>query len=187
MNKKRKEENVLFSSKVGCFMGKKLIAAAVFMLAALTSGFCGNFSFQIVQKDESLTDVCESTLVIEDEILNYFFDQGEIVSNVPAAVSNDDAQDEKFYTDSYNEAVDGTVDKFCFIKLFFTGGGQENQKPSIGTLKKISWKLVSVKTGKVIEESSSAVKKEITETDNANVREFAADFANHLKKVMSSR
>lgn len=168
-------------------MGKKLVAAAMVVFAAISSGFCGSLSFQILQKDECLNEVCESALVIEDEILNYFFDQGYIVSNVPAAVSNSEEQDRKFYTDAYNEAVDGAVDQFCLIKLYFTGGGQENQKPSIGTMKKISWKLISLRTGNVLEESSTTVTKEITQTENANVREFAADFAMHLQKIIKSK
>ncbi len=165
-------------------MGKKLAAAALVMFAAITSGFCGSLSFQILQKDESLSDVCESALVIEDEILNYFFEHGYIVSNVPAAVSKNDEEDRKFYTDAYNEAVDGTVDQLCIIKLYFNGGERENLKPSVGTMQKISWKIVSVRTGKVLEESSSAVKEEITQTENANVRDFAIDFAMHLQKVI---
>lgn len=168
-------------------MGKKLACCAILVLAAISSGFCGSLSFQLLQKNESLNEVCESVLVIEDEILNYFFEQGVIVSNVPAAVSESDEQDRKFYTDAYNEAVDGTVDQFCQVKLYFTGGGQENQKPSIGTLKKISWKLVSVRTGNVIEESSSQVTKEITQNEDANVREFAADFAMHLQKMIKTK
>lgn len=168
-------------------MGKKLIAAAAFMLSAITYGFCGSLSFQIIQKDESLTNVCESALVIEDEILNYFFEQGYIVSNVPAAVSKDDAEDKKFYTDGYNEAVDGSLDQFCQIKLYFTGGEQENQRITIGTMKKITWKIVSLRTGKVLEESSSEVDKKITQDEEANVRQFAADFAMHLQKVIKQK
>ena len=168
-------------------MGKRLITAACFMFLALTSGFCGSLSFQILQKDESMNDVCESALVIEDEILNYFFDNGFIVSNVPAAVSNSEAEDEKFYKDSYNEAVNGTVDQFCLVKLYFTGGAEENQRVSIGNMKKISWKIVSIRTGKIIEEASTAVEKKISMNEEANVRNFAADFAMHLHKVIKQK
>ena len=57
------------------------------------SGFCASVSFQIVQHNDSMSSVCNSVLVIEDEILNSFFNSGYIVSNSPAARSSSAAQD----------------------------------------------------------------------------------------------
>lgn len=181
IDKKKKE------TEMGCSMGKKLLVAVSLFFAAIAQTFAGSLSFQILQKNESLSEVCESALVIEDEILNYFFEHGFIVSNVAAAVSDTDAQDEKYFKDSYNEAVEGAVDNFCLIKLYFTGGAEENQRVSVGTIKKIGWKLVSLKNGEVLEDSSRAVKQDITYDEEANVREFAADFASYLHKLIKQK
>ncbi len=168
-------------------MGKKFLVAVFTIIASISFVNAESLSFQILQKDESLNEVCESSLVIEDEILNYFFEHGFIVSNVPAAVSNTNAQDEKYFKNSYNEAVEGTVENFCLVKLYFTGGAEENQKVSIGNMKKISWKIVSIRTGKVLEDSTTKVQQNISHDEEANVREFAADFATHLHKIIMQK
>ena len=165
-------------------MGKKNLMAACVMTAAVAASFAKSLSFQILQKNDSLNNVCESALAVEDEILNYFFENGYIVSNIPAVVSKNDAQDLKLYNDAYNEAVSGTVDEFCFIKLYFIGDEKANGKVSLGNMKKISWKLVSVKTGNILEESSSEIKAGISQNEAANVRNFASEFALHIQKVI---
>ncbi len=168
-------------------MGKKNLLAAFVLFAAAAASFAKSLSFQILQKNDSLNSVCESALAVEDEILNYFFENGCIVSNVPAAVSKSDAQDLKFYNDAYNEAVNGTVDQFCLIKIYFTDDEKENGKISLGNMKKISWKVVSVKTGNILEDSSSEVKAGISQNEAANVRDFASEFAMHIQKVINQK
>lgn len=168
-------------------MGKKNLMAAFVMTAAVAASFAKSLSFQILQKNDSLNNVCESALAVEDEILNYFFENGYIVSNIPAVVSKNDAQDLKLYNDAYNEAVSGTVDEFCFIKLYFIGDEKANGEVSLGNMKKISWKLVSVKTGNILEESSSEIKAGISQNEAANVRNFASEFALHIQKVIKQK
>lgn len=168
-------------------MGKKNLLAALVVFAAAAASFAKSLSFQILQKNDSLNSVCESALAVEDEILSYFFENGYIVSNIPAAVSKGSAQDLKFYNDAYNEAVNGTVDDFCLIKIYFTGDEKQNSEISLGNMKKISWKIVSVKTGNILEDSSSEIKTGISQNEAANVRNFASEFALHIQKVISQK
>lgn len=179
---KKRNENC-----VGCFMGKKNLLATVIFFAAVAASFSKSLSFQILQKNDSLNSVCESALAVEDEILSYFFENGYIVSNIPAVVSKSDAQDSKFYNTAYNEAVDGMVDDFCLIKIYFTGDEKDNSTVSLGNMKKISWKVVSVKTGNVLEDSSSEIKTGISQNEAANVRNFASEFAMHIQKVINKK
>lgn len=168
-------------------MGKKNLMAVFALFLAAAASFAKSLSFQILQKNDSLNTVCESALAVEDEILGYFFENGYIVSNIPAAASASDAEDFKLYSDAYNEAVNGTVDDFCFIRIYFTGDEKENGKVSLGNMKKISWKVVSVKTGNVLEDSSSEIKAGISQNEAANVRNFASEFAMHIQKVINQK
>ena len=61
-------------------MGKKTLLALFAGVFLGANGFCSSLSFQVLQHNDSLNDVCESALVIEDEILSYFFDKGFIVT-----------------------------------------------------------------------------------------------------------
>lgn len=169
------------------FMGKKLILAIAFVFAGLSNAFCASLSFHVIQHNDSLNDVCDSALVIEDEILNYFFDAGYIVTNVPACISKSEDQDKKFYQNGYNEAASGSFDEFVQIKLYFTGSEEENKKVALGNMKKISWKVVQTATGKVLDEGTQDVVVDVAIDSEKNVREFANEFAYHLNKVLGKR
>ena len=54
-------------------------------------------------------------------------------------------------------------------------------------MKKISWKVVSVVTGKILEEDSQNVETEVAADNEKNVRNFANEFAVHLNKVLVKR
>ena len=157
-------------------MGKKTLLALFAGVFLGANGFCSSLSFQVLQHNDSLNDVCESALVIEDEILSYFFDKGFIVTNVPASVSKSDEQDKKFYQNGYNEAAGGSFDDFVQIKLYFTGDEKQNSKIALGNMKKISWKVVS-----------QDVETEVAADNEKNVRNFANEFAVHLNKVLVKR
>lgn len=168
-------------------MGKKILLTVILGLITAWSGFCSSLSFHVIQHNDSLNNVCESALVIEDEIMNYFFNAGYIVTNVPACISKSEEQDLKFYQNGYNEAANGAFDEFIQIKLYFTGSEEENIKVALGNMKKISWKVVQTTTGKVLEEGNQDVTVDVAVDSEANVREFASDFANHLNKVLGKR
>ncbi len=168
-------------------MGKKVMLALVAALFGAASGFCGSLSFHVIQHNDSLSEVCESALVIEDEILNYFYDAGYIVTNVPASVSKSDEQDKKLYQNGVNEAAGSAFDKFVQIKLYFTGDETQNTAVALGNMKRISWKVVSVRTGAVLEEGAQEVTTDVAVDNEKNVRKFAGDFAVHLNKVLAKR
>ncbi|MEE1213277.1 MAG: hypothetical protein UHO11_12410 [Treponema sp.] len=168
-------------------MVKRFLAALVFSVACISGSFGRSLSFQVVQHNDSLNEVCSSALVIEDEILNFFYDAGYIVTNVPAAVSKSEEQDVSFYQKGFNDASDGSFDDFVLIKLYFTGSEDENKKVSLGNMQKLSWKVVSTKNGTVLEEGCTGVEKEVLADNEKNVREFASEFAVHLNNVLRKR
>ncbi|MBQ1628939.1 MAG: hypothetical protein II098_07250 [Treponema sp.] len=168
-------------------MIKRFMTALIFMAVSLSGTFASSLSFHVVQHNDSLSEVCKSALVIEDEILNYFFDAGYIVTNIPACISKSDEQDKSFYQKGYNEAADGSFDEFVQIKLYFSGTEVENSQVCLGNMRRIGWKVVSVSNGSVLEEGSSKVEREVISDNEANVREFANEFAVHLNKVLKKR
>ena len=71
--------------------------------------------------------------------------------------------------------------------MYFTGDEKQNTKIALGNMKKISWKVVSVVTGKILEEDSQDVETEVAADNEKNVRNFANEFAVHLNKVLVKR
>ncbi len=168
-------------------MVKRFLAALVFSAVCISGSFGRSLSFQVVQHNDSLNEVCSSALVIEDEILNFFYDAGYIVTNVPAVISKSEDQDVVFYQKGFNDASDSSFDDFVLIKLYFTGTEEENRQISLGNMQKIGWKVVSTKNGKILEEGCTGVEKEVLADNEKNVREFASEFAVHLNNVLRKR
>ena len=166
----------------GVDMGKRILAVAAALFVG-TMGFCASVSFQIVQHDESLNDVCLSTFVIEDEILNSFYGSGHIVSNVPAAMSSSQSQDNTLWSQGYKEAADGFFDNFIQVHLYLNAASSSNQA-SLGIIKKVTWKVASIASGQTIDEGSKTVVAPKQKDSEENVRGFADELASYLQKAI---
>lgn len=132
---------------MGCKMGKckKQLIFVLFMFCV----FCcygGQISIQVVQYDKAQKNVTEKSLVIEDELLTGFFENGYIVTNSPATISNSKGTDQKCFGIGMNDAYNGCSDFFVQVKLIYDGEKSD--------LKKVDWTLYSVITGEKIEDNS---------------------------------
>lgn len=134
-------------------MGKLKKLSFILVFQCLSSFcFAKQLCFQIVQHDAAAKEVTEQSFVIEDEVLNNFFDYGFIVTNSNATVSNSQIQDEKLFQTGIKDAFDGFSDIFIQIKLFYEQPKQNFSENS--ELKNIDFLVASAKTGKKIAENS---------------------------------
>ena len=79
-------------------MGKlKKLMLFLLCISLSTVAFAKQITIQIIQHDITTDTVEESSLVVEDQLLDGFFDNGFIVSNTPASVSNSEVQDLTFF------------------------------------------------------------------------------------------
>ena len=111
-------------------------------------GFCcyaGQISIQVVQHDKIQKNLSENSLVIEDELLTGFFENGYIVTNSPAMTSDSKGSDEKCFSIGMNDAFNGYSDYFVQIKLYYDGEKSD--------LSKVNWTLYSVSTGEKLEDN----------------------------------
>ena len=150
--------------------------------------FCGTFcfanqiSFQIVQHDESLDSVSEDSMIIEDSVLNNFFEFGYIVTNSDAAISESVAQDEKLYKIGQGDAFNGFSDFFIQIKLYYERTEETLSKNS--DLYQIDFSITSVKTGKKIAaKTMSDIKIDRTKKNN-NLAKVSSDLVNEINKAL---
>lgn len=159
---------------------------------ALCSAFlCGvccwgtDISFQVVQHNDVLDTVCEQTLVIEDQILDYFFDLGDIVTNEPA-VAAVPADAENLWRTAYAFAVTGGADYFVELRLFYrSSSSRDPAYLSLNDLERVQWTIADVKTGKKIAEAKTKVRKPASgKTDASGVKEFAASIADAMRKAI---
>lgn len=130
---------------------KKLIVLVV-MLTCSSLCFAKQISFQVVQHDESASKITEQSLVIEDEILNKFFDYGFIVTNSNAAISTSESMDNVLFKNGIGEAFNGYSDYFVQISLYYTRTDETTTENS--DLKSVNVSIANAKTGVKIADTS---------------------------------
>ena len=157
------------------------LLVAVFLARSLC--FANQISFQIVQHDDSADNVTEDSLVIEDTVLNTFFEYGYIVTNSDAAISDSESQDERLYKIGSGDAFNGFSDYFIQIKLYYERTEQTLSASS--DLYKIDFTIASAKSGvKIAEKSLDNIK--IDRTKKNNLTKVSADLVYQINKALKA-
>ena len=168
--------------KMGFFMGKlKRFWIIALLLSSGALCFANQISFQIVQHDDSMDYVSEDSLVIEDSVLNNFFEYGYIVTNSDAAISDSAGQDEKLYKIGQGDAFNGFSDYFVQIKLYYERTEETLSKNS--DLYQIDFSITSIKTGKKIAAKTMSDIK-IDRTKKNNLAKVSSDLVNEISKAL---
>ena len=161
---------------------KRFYIVSVLLLCG-TLCFANQISFQIVQHDDTLDSVSEDSMIIEDSVLNNFFEFGYIVTNSDAAVSDSTAQDEQLYKIGQGDAFTGFSDYFVQIKLYYERTEQTLSKNA--DLYKIDFSITSIKTGKIIADQSINDIK-IDRTKKNNLSKVSSDLVKEISKALSA-
>jgi len=163
-------------------MGKlKRLSILAILFLATSLCFANQISFQIVQHDESADSVSEDSMIIEDSVLNNFFEYGFIVTNSDAAISDSTAQDEKLYKIGQGDAFNGFSDYFVQIKLYYERTDETVNNSS--DLYEIDFIITSVKDGKKIAAKSLKDIK-IDRTKKNNLAKVSSDLVLEISKAL---
>ncbi|MBQ9494224.1 MAG: hypothetical protein IJR50_01125, partial [Treponema sp.] len=158
-------------------MMRRYISLAI---ALCCFSFCwgAEISFQVVQHDDAVSEVREQTLIIEDAILEYFFNNGDIVTNEPAVAATEKEAD-KIIKIALSYAADGGAQYFVQLRLFYDESTPSDlTHVSLANLKRVSWAVADVATRKEITEGKSKVPRAVSGKANADgVKEYAASIA----------
>ena len=148
-----------------------ILAAGIFLCANFC--FAKQIQLQIVQHDDRTDSVSEDSLVIEDELLNGFFETGYIITNSPAAVSASASDDLILFNKAMGDAWEGSSDYFVQIKLYYTN-----------SLHTIDWSVASVTTGKTIKESK--FESSVRPLDEKGLRNVSSRLITEISKILKS-
>lgn len=176
-------KNVFFIdvfTKKGDFMGnvRKFFLSVCFLILSEFC-FCQQISFQIVQHDSFSNDITEQSLIIEDELVGMFFENGFIVTNSPTVSSSTETQDETFWKTGLKDAKDGFSDYFVQIKLYFSKKNKNDEK---SVFNKAEWTLVSAKNGKELKKNT--VKTSKSADINEDLYLVTENIFNEIKKAI---
>ena len=143
-------------------MGKnKTLLIVSILFFCCTCCFAKQVSFQIVQHDNRCDKIAEQSYVVEDKLLNDFFEYGYIVTNSDASVSSSEDEDQNLLCTGIKEAIEGYSDYFIQVKLYYEliGGSQ------LVCLRRINWVITNVLTGSTVTSKSFTVEKEYLTND----------------------
>lgn len=163
-----------------------MLLSAFFVAASCC--FSAEISVQIVQHDNALDSVGEQTLVIEDEILDYFFSRGYIVTNEPAVAAKDGTDDEVWKT-AFSDAAAGGAQFFIQVRLYYDTAASTNpESVALSNIDYVTWTVTEVQSGKTIADMKGIVDKQKVGNDDADsVKEYAATIADQIQKVLKAK
>lgn len=130
---------------------KKFLLSAILILSG-SAVFASQIAIQIVQHDETSEVVCEQSFVMEDELMNGFFENGYIVTNSPAAISKSENTDSSLWSTGFGEAYDGYSDYFVQVKLYYSV--EKVGIKEISVINRVDWSVTSVSSGNTLKNSS---------------------------------
>ncbi|MBO7123361.1 MAG: hypothetical protein J6V90_08790 [Treponema sp.] len=168
---------------------KKLLLTFVFSVASFCA-FSKSFSLQVVQKNTPGDQVFDASFVVEQTILDHFFDRGMIVSNNSVLISkNDAAQDKTDLRRSMIEAKIGCMD--LFVKLSLNYSVLDSANPTavlLSNIKSADLEIVSLEENKTICKGKFTPPA-LTDLNNnrSGVEDFAADIANKIQAELAER
>ena len=139
-------------------------------------------SVQIVQMDDANEDVTDSSLIIEESIMDYMFSQGYIVSNSPIIYSKEKAQNGMIV--SLEDAINGSADYLAYVTLYF----DRNNSPAgeanlLSNIELAQWNLVQVADRKQLD-SGTEKPGYLVEVDDSETG--ISTFAQHLAEVINT-
>ncbi|MCQ2592655.1 MAG: hypothetical protein MJ188_07700 [Treponema sp.] len=160
-------------------MGKLKYSVVFAVLMVLsTKVFAKQITIQLVQHTINTEKLSDPVLVVEDELLNGFFESGFIVTNSPAVISSSREDDEALYNTGFGDAFEGSSDYFVQVNLYF--GTAEGSKIN---LNKIEWSLASAVTGvKITEDSVNNVNTSRTD----DLRYISSNLVRDIKKALKA-
>ncbi len=162
-------------------MGKtKKVFTIIFTMLCTSVCFARQISFQIVQHDSSASEVTEPSLEIEDELITKFFEQGYIVTNSPATMSESSNQDEELWNAGFTEACNGFSDFFVQVNVYYISP-QEN---TIGeaNIDEINWTLASARTGRKY--AGSWIKNQVTKNHRDDMKVLTSNLFSEINNAI---
>ncbi len=151
--------------------------------------FAVSFSLQVVQKNTNENDVYGPSYVMEQAILDYFYDRGCIVSNGAVIIFQNEETLAEELKKSFCEAHAGGLDVIVNLSVIYNIENSTN--PSgilLSNIKEIQWEALSLSSGKVIGQGKSNPGEVSKDNNNyKGIEAFAKTVAKNIQEQLSQK
>lgn len=139
-------------------------------------------SIQVVQMDDAYGDVSDSSLLIEEAIMDFMFSQGYIVSNSPIIHSKEKA--ESGMAASLEDAANGSADYLAYITVYFDRKRSATPEGNLlSNIELAQWKLVEVHGNRQLDSGTERPGLLVEVDDSAT---GISTFAQQVAKVINT-
>ena len=154
------------------------------MLLSVQNIFASTISVQIEQVDKLHNDVTETTLLIEESILEYLFSKGMIVSTCPIVVDSSTSQ--TGFAMALNDARSGYSDFLIYISVYFNPQKSEfSEKINIQNIDLAQWRIIRINDNKQTASGKLEPKKlQSTENPVSEITNFGIQIAASLNSSL---
>ena len=168
---------------VGMNKKKSLIRGLSFLLCLVALPLSATtISIQIVQMDDAHDDVTDSSLIVEESIMDFMFSQGYIVSNSPVIYDKTKAQNGMIM--SLEDAINGSADYLAYITVYFDRKQSSAAELNLlSNIKQAQWSLVKVQNRQELD-SGTAKPGPLVEVDDS--AKGISTFGQQLAKVINT-
>lgn len=167
---------------------KKIFTFALVLLAGMITANASAISFQVVQEDSTQSKIRGSSYKIEDELMNYFFNSGYIVTNSQTVIAEDSEDKKQAYKKAFNEAVDGQCDFIITVNVLYKN--ESSLSPELillSNIKDIEWEIVDINTGKKIAHGKEKTNIVNPENDTElGIATFTDEIAKKINEVLNN-
>ncbi len=165
---------------------KKIIIAAVLSAVSIAAFHAQSIEIQIIQHDNSQKNIRKPTEIIENTIMDNFFNDGRIITNAPIAAEFNNQMDSRIVKSAVKEASGGMCQYLIVLTIDYKKNAALNPATeNLDLMDKISWKLIDTQSGKEIASKNYKINKVSKANNSADGIKLLADelFSDILKSL----
>ena len=157
-------------------MKKRWVSSVLLFLIFAGAAFAKSISVQVIQNLPGQEKVWDATRVFEQGVIDYYFFEGNIVSNSPIWINSTESKNRGALGAALIENYDGGMEYLVRFEIFFKIANSKNPNaPLLENIEKVEWKIYSTETGKELSSGRGVPEKNLLDNNNeAAISQFAA-------------
>ncbi len=162
------------------------IVLTMFILCSSAFAYAPSIVVQMAQHDSEREVLRESTFILENGVLDVFFEAGYIVSSLPTSI-NKEIKD--ILKETTQVAREGYMSYVVYINVHYRSYDIEvDETIAVDDIESVDWQVVNAKDMSVLGEGKTqAVTKISGENDLLAMRRFSNDLGADIKKEFEKK
>ena len=162
-----------------------LMFLAFFMCS---NAFSVSIASQVVQHDTTHDEVRAISLLVEETFMDFFFERGFVITNLPAEISENSSQDKKALKSGLLSADEGMCKYFIQLVIDYKNNSNSPEAFLLSNIKDIQWKIYDVKTEQVLKSGKNIVGSIMQNENSENgIKSFTDEISNSVYKYLMEK